>query len=319
MYYFSINGGDNICNIIKCLPIFLIISILLSCSNQSVNSNIENYSKEDDGTWGFRTVFSKNITKTKFKQNNVKVAVLDSGINKSHPALKGRIVESYNALNPNEDVIDDYGDLGHGTAIAGILVAKEIKDGITGISPTIKLYDVKVLNEEGKSDVETVVRGIEWCIKKEVDIINISFGFEVNHEELEQIIQKALNKGIIIVASSGNTLGLRVDYPAKYDGVISVTALKPNLQRSSISGKGKIEYAAPGINILTTDSKGGYSEFKGTSFATAFVSGTIATLISNTEEKITNKNLKTFLKPYVKDLGKKGFDEEYGYGLVQIK
>lgn len=303
----------------KLIIIILLFTIILSCSNTEFNSNNDANLKRDDDTWGYKTVLINNINDPKSQNKQIKIAILDSGINKDHPALNGRIIETYNAINPNEDIIDDYGELGHGTAIAGILVAKEIKEGISGISPNIRLYDVKVLNKEGKSDIETVVRGIEWCIEKEVNIINISFGFEVNHEKLEKIIQKALSKDIIIVASSGNTLGLRVDYPAKYEGVISVSALNPNLQRSSISGKGKIDYAAPGVNILTTDSKGNYSKFDGTSFATAFVSGTIGTLISNTEEKITNKNLHNFLKKYVVDLGKEGFDEEYGYGLIQIK
>ncbi|MFJ7838856.1 S8 family serine peptidase [Lysinibacillus sphaericus] len=135
---------------------------------------------------------------------------------------------------------------------------------------------------------------------------------------MEKVIKKALAEGIIIVAASGNTLGLRVDYPAKYEGVISVSALKPDFTSYSYSGKGKIDYAAPGKNILSTDKNGGYSIFNGTSFAAAFVTGSIAYLLGNTNEKINSTNLNSFLAPYVKDLGLPGFDEEYGHGFIQL-
>ncbi|CAM5363880.1 Peptidase S8/S53 domain-containing protein OS=Lysinibacillus sphaericus OX=1421 GN=LS41612_13265 PE=3 SV=1 [Lysinibacillus sphaericus] len=122
--------------------------------------------------------------------------------------------------------------------------------GFSGIAKdNVEIYNVKVLNTKGKSDFQTVINGIEWSIKNDVDIINISFGFETNNLEFEKVIKKALAEGIIIVAASGNTLGLRVDYPAKYEGVISVSALKPDFTSYSYSGKGKIDYAAPGKNI----------------------------------------------------------------------
>ncbi|CAM5679456.1 Peptidase S8/S53 domain-containing protein OS=Lysinibacillus sphaericus OX=1421 GN=LS41612_13265 PE=3 SV=1 [Lysinibacillus sphaericus] len=191
--------------------------------------------------------------------------------------------------------------------------------GFSGIAKdNVEIYNVKVLNTKGKSDFQTVINGIEWSIKNDVDIINISFGFETNNLEFEKVIKKALAEGIIIVAASGNTLGLRVDYPAKYEGVISVSALKPDFTSYSYSGKGKIDYAAPGKNILSTDKNGGYSIFNGTSFAAAFVTGSIAYLLGNTNEKINSTNLNSFLAPYVKDLGLPGFDEEYGHGFIQL-
>ncbi len=239
----------------------------------------------DEKSWRVRLINPKNNRNVVFKKS-IKVAVLDSGINNGHRALKDKVAKTYNAINPDEKNNDNFN---HGTAVAGIITGNS-KSNNVGIAPNVVLYDVKVLDENGKSNVETVIDGINWSIKQNVDLINISFGFEINHRQLEEAIQRALNSNVIIVASSGNNLGLRVDYPAKYKGVISVAALKPNLKRSSISGKGKIDYAAPGVMILSTDNDYKYSEFNGTSFATAFVTGSIANLLGKAKRKITNSS-----------------------------
>lgn len=261
-------------------------------------------------TWGYDLVGSDNRAGRK-----IKIAILDSGINDKHEDLSGKVLKKFNAINPQADVIDDFG---HGTAVAGIISANDNDVGIIGTTQNVELYDVKVLNEQGKSDIETVVKGINWSIDQKVDIINISFGFEKDYIELKQVIDKAIQNNIIIIAASGNTLGLRVDYPAKYDEVISVSALKLDLTRYSYSGKGKIDYSAPGKDILSTDNKGNYSEFSGTSFATAFVTGSIANLIGQVEEQVILSDIHLFLDSSVKDLGPKGFDDEYGYGLIQV-
>jgi minor extracellular protease Epr len=202
---------------------------------------------EDSAIWGYHAVLSTSVNSEKPTNKKVKVAILDSGIS-PHDDLKNKIVASYNAIETDQEPIDD---LNHGTAIAGIIASSHNKMGFYGIAKdTVEIYNVKVLNSQGKSDFQTVINGIEWSIKNKVDIINISFGFETNNSELQNVIKKALAKGIIMVAASGNTLGLRVDYPAKYEGVISVSALKSDFTTYSYSGKGKIDYAAPGKNIL---------------------------------------------------------------------
>lgn len=270
---------------------------------------------EDSAIWGYHAVHSTSVNSEKPNNKKMKVAILDSGIS-HHGDLKNKIVASYNAIEIDQEPIDD---LNHGTAIAGIIGSSHNKMGFSGIAKdNVEIYNVKVLNSHGKSDFQTVINGIEWSINNDVDIINISFGFETNNLEFEKVIKKALAKGIIIVAASGNTLGLRVDYPAKYEGVISVSALKSDFTTYSYSGKGKIDYAAPGKNILSTDNYGGYSIFNGTSFAAAFVTGSIAYILGNANEKINSTNLNTFLEPYVKDLGIPGFDEEYGHGFIQL-
>ncbi len=287
----------------------LLLAFLIGYSIQKFDRD------EDSAIWGYHAVLSTSVNSEKPTNKKVKVAILDSGIS-PHDDLKNKIVASYNAIQSDQDPIDD---LNHGTAIAGIISSSQNKMGFSGLAKdNVEIYNVKVLDSQGKSDFQTVIKGIEWSIKNDVDIINISFGFETNNLEFENVIKKALANGIIIVAASGNTLGLRVDYPAKYEGVISVSALKSDFTIYSYASKGKIDYAAPGKNILSTDNNGGYSIFNGTSFAAAFVTGSIAYILGNANEKINSTNLDSFLAPYVKDLGLPGFDEEYGHGFIQL-
>ena len=154
--------------------------------------------------------------------------------------FKRKIVKDYNAINPGNENVDNYG---HGTAVAGI-IAHDDDLGLTGISPNAEIYDVKVLDDKGLADIDTLIKGIQWCIQENVKIMNISFGVQSDNPKLKEAIDEALDKEIIIVAFR-KYIRLSVDYPAKYENVISVSAIKENLKRSGVSAKGKIDYATP--------------------------------------------------------------------------
>src|SRR5690606_5550156 len=94
----------------------------------------------------------------------------------------------------------------------------------------------------------------------------------------KETINSALQKGIIIVASIGNTYGMRGDYPAIYEGVYSVASINKDLQRSNFSAKRNIDFVMPGENIISTDQEGKYSTFSGTSFSTAYATSLISLL-----------------------------------------
>ncbi|NOL32727.1 S8 family peptidase [Bacillus altitudinis] len=262
--------------------------------------------EEKELLWGYKVIGQEKPNNNK---NSVKIAILDSGINKSHKEFKDITFYEYNATKPKKSIEDEYG---HGTAIAGIIAAtgKEIK----GISQNAIIYDVKVLNKNGKGKVEDVVNGIKWCIEQKVDIINISFGFGKDYDELRNVIKSALDNNITITAASGNTLGLTVEYPAKYEGVLSISSLNEKLKIDPISAKGKIDFSAPGVNIKTTDIHGGYTKVKGTSFATAFATGAIGCLYSKKNK--SKENIHQTLKKNTVDLGKLGYDREYGNGMI---
>ena len=211
------------------LPIVVLLVVLL-IRNQDTVSNREKSVSEPESNidnWAVNLVGFD----TQKENEPIKIAILDSGINKKHNEFKGLTFKEYNAIEPGKEIVDDFG---HGTAIAGIIAARGIKT--TGVIHNVILYDVKVLNEKGGGKINDVIEGIEWCIKKNVDIINISFGFSSEKEGLKEAIDKAINHNIIITAASGNTLGLTVDYPAKYHNVLSISSFDEKYAIRSLFG-----------------------------------------------------------------------------------
>jgi subtilisin family serine protease len=300
------------------LSLFFIFSVFIKDNQKSttvadLKSSSARSKENQKETWGFKdTVINSNIA-----DNKVKIAILDSGINKNHPDLKGQIHKEFNAINPQEPVTDDFN---HGTSIAGIIAAKNNSIGIKGISPNSKIYSAKVLDNNGKGSVDAIIRGIEWSITEEVDIINISFGMKNDNQELHNIINKAIGRGIIVVASSGNNYIGDVDYPAKYNNVISVGSVDRNNERVRFSPQGKIDVVAPGRDILSTNNGNDYSTFEGTSYSTAFVTGLISLYISEDSNMISDQqSLMKLLNKKSLDLGADGRDDIYGYGLLQYK
>ncbi|MEF2096261.1 S8 family serine peptidase [Bacillus sp. CFBP9009] len=214
---------------------------------------------------------SKSISKDK-----IVVAVLDSGINQNHTELKGIVKKSFNALNNSNDLSDNFG---HGTAIAGLIASKN--DDSIGVSKNVVIYSVKVIQDNGEVNVSDFISGLRWAIDENVDVINISLGFNTGSKELKDIVDEAVNNGIIIVASSGNTNGLNAQYPARFENVISIGVVNEQLLPTKLSAIGKIDFVAPGTNLISLDNHGEYSQFNGSSFSAALVSGVIVENLYN--------------------------------------
>ncbi|HHT7067664.1 S8 family peptidase [Bacillus thuringiensis] len=303
--------------------LIIILTVLVLCSSlfyfvfysestiSKTKSNIPYKKEEQSVTWGRKAVIEDRFTGI---QNKIKVAILDNGIYKEHEDLKGKVVKEFNTINLNNPIIDE---TGHGTAIAGIIAAENNNLGILGVMPNIQLYDVKLLDKQGKGDVDHLIKGIRWCIEQRVNILNISFGLQSESPELKKAIDEAVDSGIIVVAAAGNTYGLGVDYPAKYENVISISSVNKEFKRASSSAKGKIDFAAPGVDILSTNQDGGYSTYSGTSFATAFATGVIAALLAEGDNTLNLDQIKKILIERSIDLGSTGYDNEFGYGLIQ--
>jgi subtilisin family serine protease len=268
--------------------------------------------------WGVQSLGIKEKNNSNLEKK-VKVAILDSGINKNHEDLKGKVVKEYNAIRPNETVVDNYG---HGTAVAGVLAANDNNIGILGVAPFVEIYSVKVLGDNGRGNIDSLVDGIKWCISNDVQIINISFGITMGNKELRSVINEAIESGIVVVASAGNTYGGNVEYPARYEDVISVTAVDSNYKVAKFSPKGKIDFAAPGVDVLTTTKDGSYSVHSGTSLAAAHVTGVISWIIANEERynlQVNDpkliKKIRGILKKYSIDLGDPNY---YGNGFIKL-
>ncbi|NBJ71631.1 chromosome partitioning protein ParA [Roseburia sp. 1XD42-34] len=285
--------------------LLIVLIVLTACTN----STQLKLSQEDcESNWAMCTL----IPDKQYQVNSdkrIKVAILDSGINENQLPLKHQIYK-YNAIEESNMTLP-LND--HGTMIASI-IASSIgkKDSFKGINNNVELYDVQVLKEDGNGKIEDIIKGINWSIEKEVDIINMSFGFDKNDKSLYKAIKEAHSQGIIIVAATGNTIGLSTNYPARYPEVISVSAIDNNLNLYPLAGKGKVDFVAPGVEIQVRNSKGKIVSKSGTSFAAAQVTGIISLMLQSHEEKqVINK-----LKTHSKELGEK---QSYGHGLIQYK
>jgi len=250
----------------------------------------------------------------------IKVAILDSGINKQHEDLINTVSKEYNAIEPGKTVEDDFG---HGTVIAGVIAAQDNDYGIVGIAPNVDLYSVKILDDKGAGSIEALNRGIQWCIDNKVQIINLSFGTSEDNTQLQNSIKKAIHANILVVAASGNKFGLEPDYPAKYEDVFSVTAVNKNYKvKPRYSATGKVDYSLPGISVLSTSKDGGYAKYSGTSLASAHLTGILALILENhvmfkidlNEDKLRQKMI-DILKDYSIDLGEKSI---YGNGFIKL-
>jgi subtilisin family serine protease len=282
---------------------FVISYLFFISNNETSNPKVES---KNIRNWSHKII---GYDEKEYK-NPLKIAILDSGINKEHTEFQGIKFDEYNAITGKREKVKD--EYGHGTAIAGIIAAKG--DKIRGVIANPIIYDVKVLNEKGEGKIESVVDGIKWSIKNDVDIINISFGFSSDREDLKKAINSAYDNGIIIIAAAGNTMGLSVDYPANYENVISISSLNSQLNIDPYSATGKIDYSTPGVDVISTDKDGGYSSFTGTSFACAYATGVIASILK--QEEIKSKNeFEDIVDKYIVTIGEQ---ELYGKGLLTL-
>lgn len=211
--------------------------------------------------------------------HRIKIGVIDTGVDFAHPDLKHSLGRGINLVNR---AIPPYDDNGHGTHISGTIAAANSTRGMIGVAPRSIVYPVKAFDHNGSAFVSDIVLAIDWCIRNQVDIINMSFGMQSRSRALLEVVGKANQSGVIIVASSGNDGKRRTaDYPARYPQTISVGATDRNRKTPSFSNRGQfVDIYAPGDKIVSAWLQGRYHEMSGTSMATSHISGTIALLLA---------------------------------------
>lgn len=250
----------------------------------------------------------------------VKVAVIDTGIELSHPDLKNNIKGGYNTIYPLKSANDDNG---HGTHVAGIIAAENNSIGVIGAGPQIDLYAVKVLNRNGSGYLSDVIEGIDWAIANNMQVINMSLGSATNIQSFHDAVIRANEAGVVQVAAAGND-GLAVNYPAAYPEVIAVSATDSTNTITSWSSRGtEVDLAAPGLSIYSTYKGQTYRTLSGTSMAAPHVAGTAALVLTQTarcdadlDGSCSPSEVQDRLQATATDLGIAGPDRLYGYGLV---
>lgn len=257
--------------------------------------------------------------------SGIRIAILDTGIDYSHPDLDGNYAGGYDFVNNDADPKDDNG---HGTHVAGIIAAEDNDMGVIGVAPYADIYAVKVLGESGCGCVSTVIAGIEWAVDNKMHIISMSLGTDRPSRSLKDACDTAYKKSLLLVAASGNYASTKILYPAAYSSVIAVGATDENDNLASFSNYGsKQELVAPGVNINSTmptyevyltrekGKKTGYDTLSGTSMSTPMVSG-VAALVWASNPSLTNIDVRNRLDNTAEDLGEVGKDSVFGYGLV---
>lgn len=285
--------------------------------------------------WGLQKIGASEAW-SKAGSNSVKVAVLDTGVDTTHEDLQG--IYASDPKNPgrilgkhfysdasgrqlSDDNIQD--NAGHGTHITGIIAAaSNNKKGIAGMAPIAKIMPVKILDDIGYGDDANIAQGLIWATDNGAKIINMSLAGPAQSRTLEEAIQYARDRGVVVVAATGNDASSNPNYPAAYEGVIGVGATDINDTWVHQSNYGNhVDVVAPGAAVLSTypPSKaiGGelYEEHTGTSMAAGFVSG-LAALILSTNPNLPSSRVEAQILVSADDLGAGGWDPYFGYGRI---
>jgi subtilisin len=283
---------------------------------------------EYSSSWGLQDIAAEPVHLSNYTGKGIKIGVLDTGIDYTHPDLAQNYKGGHDFINNDDDPMDDNG---HGTHVAGILAAARNGKGVVGVAPDAELYAVKVSDSKGKGSFSGLVEGINWAIENHMNIVTMSITGEGGSMALAKAVNTAYDDGLILVAAVGNGKGEGVLYPAAYNDVIGVGSVNEDNTLSSFSLTGsEVELVAPGSAIESTWPGGQYRLSSGTSMATPFVTGAIALLLGSDEQswnytgavngdgKWTNDEVRQVLESTAKDLGDKGKDNSFGYGLLNL-
>jgi len=240
---------------------------------------------------------------------NVRIAVIDTGIDDTNPALAGVIADQFDAM-PNVPVVKR----DHGTSVDGLIAGVS---PLEGMAPGARIYHARAF-EGGKSTMDVILSALDWAASQDVRIINMSFVGPKN-DLLDTACRNARALGIVLVAAAGNN-GPKAPYgyPAAFDSVIAVTATNAKDQLMPQANRGPYVFiSAPGVEMVAP-SGAGSDVVTGTSFAAAIVSGAIANLL-HSEPTRTADWVEKALATTARDLGHKGRNDDFGYGLLDTK
>jgi len=238
------------------------------------------------------------------------VAVIDSGIDVTHPELAGMVVGTFDALSSDEKPHV------HGTGIAGAIGAHA---RLQGSAPAAQILAVRAFSAKGGSaDSSTfnILRSLEYAVSNRARIINMSFAGP-DDALLGRALEAIAKKNIVMIAAAGNA-GAKSPplFPASDKNVIAVSASDANDKIFIASNRGRhLAVAAPGVDVLVPAPEGKYQVTSGTSFSAAYVSG-VAALMVERKPSIRADEVRAVLMGTARDLGAPGFDTDFGAGLV---
>ena len=265
-----------------------------------------------------------NQTRSLMKQANAKkirVAVIDTGVDISHPELTASINRSYSKNTCSDTFVDtteDYGSSSHGTMVAGVIAA-DAEDGtaMSGMaSGYAEICALQVQNQGGSITTSNVIRALNYAKTIDVKIVNMSMGMYQEDLALKNALASASDAGILIVCSAGNNATDSVHYPSTYDSTIGVIATNQEGNKYSSSNYGTDNFiSAPGQSIYSTAAGGNYRSASGSSMAAAVACG-IAADIWACNPDMSAEEVKQVLASTATDIYTSGFDAYSGWGII---
>jgi type VII secretion-associated serine protease mycosin len=254
----------------------------------------------------------------------ITVAVIDSGVDDRNPQLAGRVVAGADLLDGGDGRLDC---VGHGTEVASIIAARTRSgSGLRGLAPGVSILPIRVTELRDPQAAPTARDGstadlataIHTAVQRQVDVINLSLSVEQSDPALEAAVAEAIDRGIVVVAAVGNghDRGDPTPYPAAYPGVIGVGAINKDGTRWSESQVGSyVDIMAPGSSVVGAVPGRGHALLEGTSFATPFVSATVALMLQYHQGLSPAEVTRRLVATADPSPGNRRSDE-YGYGVL---
>jgi len=267
--------------------------------------------------WGLTKIQAPQAWDVTTGSSDVKIAILDTGIDQNHPDLASKIVANWNFTTSS--TVDDL--YGHGTHCAGIAAAiTDNSIGVAGVGFNTSLMNGKVLDDKGSGYYSWIASGITWATNNGAKVISMSLGGGSGSSTLESAVNYAWNNGVVVVAAAGNNRNTAPVYPGYYSNCIAVAATDQNDAKASFSTYGSwVDVAAPGVSIYSTlpnhsNSIGtmNYGSLSGTSMATPHVAGLAGLLWSTTSYGTSNTSVRIRIESTADKIAGTGTYWQYG-------
>lgn len=242
----------------------------------------------------------------------VTIAILDTGVDGTHPDLAANMVAGWNFYDNNSNASDV---VGHGTAVAGSAAAiANNATGVVGVAGAAKIMPIRISDTNGNATGSAIAQGLTYAADKGARVANVSFSGLVGNSTVESAAQYMKSKGGLVVVSAGNK-GVNEGFAASTT-MIPVSATESNDVLATWSSYGNyVAVAAPGNYIWATNKGGGYGQWWGTSFASPVAAGVVALMMSARPD-LANTKVESLLYSSAVDLGAAGRDIYYGHGRI---
>ncbi|MFI9802275.1 type VII secretion-associated serine protease mycosin [Streptomyces sp. NPDC052302] len=291
-------------------------ALLLTCAPNASADQVR------DAQWPLTVYDAEKVWQTS-QGAGVTVAVVDSGVDASHPDLSGQVLPGKDFTGDGNPHLDENG---HGTGMASLIAGHghgaNGSSGVKGLAPKARILPVRVSSNKNDTYTKDWAVGVRYAVDAGASVINLSLNDENAYpgSKVAKAIAYAQQKDVVVVAGAGNDAGT-VNYPAALPGVVAVSAVDQALNFWSKSNTGNVTVAAPGVRTPQADPTldSGYAVADGTSGSTAYVSAIVALLRSKypdlTAGQIINRLVKS--ASFLQHEGKKAPDRELGYGIAR--